>query len=243
LFAETDEIAVGLHLCFELALPRDTPAANVAEQVRLLHEKAAQLPFAEVTPLLRVSAADTLGDVNVFDCSLEDFFRLCTHIRLDQRVETTDNRIDHLPDAVGFAVHPGRGCEAATFGLAWVPPKGEDGNRLHGEPYIWHWHTACKTQYASVVSDEHLIHCHTTLVALLDEAITLGFEVTVRDETHYWETRDTNRLVAEVQEMNRVVARIAGALHDAMGDKARTEGAIFKHPRFEELESEPRKDR
>ena len=89
------------------------------------------------------------------------------------------------------------------------------------------------------MSDEHLIHCHTTLVALLDEAIQLGFEVTVRDETHYWETRDADRLVAEVREMNRIVARIAGAMHDAVGEEARTEGAIFQHPWFEELESEP----
>ena len=89
---------------------------------------------------------------------------------------------------------------------------------------------------------EHLIHCHTTLVALLEEAIRLGFDVTVRDETHYWETRDTARLLAEVREMNRVVARIAGALHDAVGDKAHTAGAIFEHPEFEELETRGRSE-
>ena len=62
--------------------------------------------------------------------------------------------------------------------------------------------------------------------------------MTVRDETHYWETRDTNVLLAEVREMNRIVAQFAGALHDAVGERARTEGAIFDHPEFEELESE-----
>ena len=125
----------------------------------------------------------------------------------------TGARTDLLPDAVGFAVKPGDYCEAATFGLAWAPPKDEDGNRLHDEPYIWHWHTVCKTQYASVISDEHLIRCHTSLVALLDRAPALGLGVTVRDETHYWETRDTGRLLAEVREMNRIVARFAGACH------------------------------
>ena len=30
---------------------------------------------------------------------------------------------------------PGRYCEGATFGLAWVPPKDDDGNRLRDEPY------------------------------------------------------------------------------------------------------------
>ena len=38
--------------------------------------------------------------------------------------------------------------------------------------------------------------------------------------------------------MNRIVAQFAGALHDAVGERARTEGAIFDHPEFEELESE-----
>ena len=74
---------------------------------------------------------------------------------------------------------------------------------------------------ATAVADRvRLLHCHTTLVALLEEAIRLGFDVTVRDETHYWETRDTNVLLAEVREMNRVVAQFAGALHDAVGGRA-----------------------
>lgn len=228
---------MGLHLCYELALARETAATVVAERIRLLHEAATRLSFAKVSSLVRTTDGEPLGDVNLFDCSLEDFFRLWARIRLDPGTRNTDKRADRLPDAVGFAVHPGRYCEAATFGLAWVPPEDEDGNRLHGEPYVWHWHSLCKTQYALVVSDEHLIHCHTTLVALLEEAIRLGFDVTVRDETHYWETRDTNVLLAEVREMNRIVARIAGALHDAVGERAQTEGAIFSHPEFEVLET------
>jgi len=229
---------MGLRICYELALPRDAPAIAVTERVRLLHEAATRLPFAEVTALLRLAEGDALGDVNVFNCSLEDFFRLGAHHRLHRNDAHTGNPVDRLPDVVGFAVHPGRYCEGATFGLAWVPPEDEEGDPLHGEPYVRHWHACCKTQYASVVSDEHLIHCHTTLVALLEEAIRLGFDVTVRDETHYWETRDTNVLLAEVREMNRIVAQFAGALHDAVGERARTEGAIFDHPEFEELESE-----
>jgi len=232
---------MGLHLCYELALPRETPATAVAERVRRLYDAAGGLPFAKISALVRVTEAEPLGDVHLFNCTLEDFFRLFAHGRLHPIEPYTDEPTDRLPDVVGFAVHPGRGCEAATFGLAWLPPVDEEGDRLRGEPYVWHWHTCCKTQYASVVSDEHLIHCHITLVRLLEEAIRLGFDVTVRDETHYWETRDTNVLVAEVREMNRIVAQFAGALHDAIGDRARTEGAIFDHPEFERLESEHNK--
>lgn len=124
---------------------------------------------------MQATAGAALGDVNPFDYSLEDFFRLWARVRLDPVDERTGERADHLPDAVGFAVHPGRYCEAATFGLAWVPPEDGEGDRLRGEPCAWHWHCVCKTQYASVVSDEHLIHCHTTLVAQLEETIRLGF--------------------------------------------------------------------
>ena len=92
----------------------------------------------------------------------------------------------------------------------------------------------CKTQYASVVSDDHLITCHTALVALLDHAIALGVDVEVLDETGYWESRDSAVLVESVHKMNQLVAKLAGGLSDAMD--GRVEASIFEHPRFEHLE-------
>jgi len=228
---------MGLHLCYELALPPDTPESDVAERVRRLYAEAVRIPFELVGPFVRTTAGESLGDEAEADDPLGHWFRLGAAIRLDDRDPVTGGRTELLPDAIGFAVHPGRGCEAATFGLARVPPEDDEGNPVHGLPLIWHWHSTCKTQYASVVSDEHLIHCHTSLVALLEAAERLGFQVIVRDETHYWETRDAARLVAEVHEMNRIVAHFAGALHDAIGDRARVDGAIFEHPDFEELET------
>jgi hypothetical protein len=88
------------------------------------------------------------------------------------------------------------------------------------------WHTCCKTQYASVVSDEHLIRCHLSLVSLLEAAAGIGVGVTVRDETHYWETRDTDRLIEEVHRMNRIVAKLAGRLGDAVGEGFKVGGSI-----------------
>jgi len=108
---------MGLHLCYELALPRETAATAVTERVHLLHEAATRLSFAKVSPLVQVTAGETLGDVSLFDCSLEDFFRLWARVRLDPMDGDTGTRADHLPDAVGFAVHPGQYCEAATLGL------------------------------------------------------------------------------------------------------------------------------
>ena len=228
---------MGLHLCYELRLPRHFSLDGVAERVGALHRVAVTLPFDTVGPLVRMTAGETLGEVADADSGLAYHVRFCAGIALDPRDPVTNTRIDVLPDAVAFAVNAGDRCETATFGLAWVPPEDEDGNPCHGEPFIWHWHAVPKTQYASVLGDEHLIRCHTSLVALLDKAAELGFEVTVRDETHYWETRDTSVLLAEVREMNRIVAHFAGAFHDALREHGHVAGAIFEHPEFEELET------
>lgn len=131
--------------------------------------------------------------------------------------------------ARGFLAHPGAGSEPATFGLL----RRADGD---GVPREWFWYCACKTQYAAVQGDDHLVACHTSLVALLDHAIALGIDVIVRDETHYWETRSAERLIEEVRAMNRIIASFAGALSDAMGPAHAVQAPIFEHPRFERLE-------
>src|SRR6185295_16872175 len=180
---------------------------------------------------------ETLGDRNDTESGLVSYIRFCARIRLDPRNPVAIKQTEVLPNAVGFAVNAGDRCETASFGLAWVPPADEDGYSLHDQPYVWHWHAVPKTQYASVLGDDHLIRCHTSLVALLDKAAELGFDVTVRDETHYWETRDTNVLLSEVREMNRIVAHFAGNFHDALREHGHVGGAIFDHPDFEELET------
>ena len=131
--------------------------------------------------------------------------------------------------AMGFLVNPGRGCETAHFGFL----RRADTNGAHAE---WFWRCSCKTQYASTVSDEHLVACHTALVRVLDHAISLGINVDVDDETHYWDTRDESRLVDEVHKMNQIVARFAGRLSDEIGEGKDVQASIFEHPRFERLE-------
>lgn len=97
-----------------------------------------------------------------------------------------------------------------------------------------------QTEYASIVSDEHLIACHRSLVEILDAAPALGIGIEVRDETGYWKSRYANQLVAAVAEMNRIVARMAGNFNDAVRsagvDSRQVGGAIFQHPDFERLQ-------
>jgi hypothetical protein len=74
------------------------------------------------------------------------------------------------------------------------------------------------------------------IVAILDEAERLGFELEVRDEGRYWETRSVQVLLTEVSTMNHILARVAGALHDALPEEHAFDAEIFRHPDFEHLE-------
>jgi hypothetical protein len=72
---------------------------------------------------------------------------------------------------------------------------------------------------------------------MLDYAGKVGVDVVVRDETHYWETRDEQRLIAEVRKMNHIVAAFAGRLGDlGVPGSGELRAPIFGHPRFERLE-------
>src|SRR5262249_28971131 len=99
----------------------------------------------------------------------------------------------------------------------------------------WYWWCACKTQYASVVSDEHFVKVHTGLVAMLDAAIELGFVVDVIDEGGYWESRSKEVLVASVTRMNQLIARLGGTLSDALGNAKKHEALILHRRRCERL--------
>lgn len=230
---------MGLTIHYTLALPPDTPALVVTNRVGRLRATALRIGFAQVGPLVRTTAGQSLAEAFGPRDALAHWFRFSAAMHLDERDPITGGLTDALPEAVGFTVHPGRGSEAATFGVARVPPADAPRTPARGVHLVWHWRSACKTQYASAVGKEHFVRCHTSLVSLLEAARRLGFRVTVLDEGGYWETRDSSRLVAEVERMNRIMARFAGAVHDAIGDAVRVEGPIFEHPEFERLETSP----
>jgi hypothetical protein len=190
-----------------------------------LHVHASSLGFDEMTPILhQVEPGNTE--------TLPGYFWRWAEVIADPDPELELRCIGDVATATGFGIHPGRGCEAANFGF--LHRAETDGSNAE-----WFWHHCCKTQYASVVGWEHLLHCHTSLVALLDYAIERGIDVVVRDEGHYWETRDTSRLITEVDYMNKVVAALAGRLGDAIERTGHAVGApIFEHPEFEHLEME-----
>jgi len=236
---------MGLHICYDLSLPGETPGARILEVLGELRTLASR-PGVRVTPMLQVTLATLLSKPPFVWHNLDRFFPFWASLQLRERdgtVEYRDADRDRIT-AIGFAIHPGHGSEAATFGfvrpLVETPASDAEVPEKCG---AWYWHACCKTQYASVVSDEHLVRCHLLIVELLEALQRLGVEVDVRDETGYWETRSTARLITEVAKMNAIVARFAGAFHDAMPPGLRAGGAIFEHPEFERLETDGGKNR
>ncbi|HUF30540.1 MAG TPA: hypothetical protein VMM77_07720 [Gemmatimonadaceae bacterium] len=240
---------MGLHLCYELALDPATLESTVIARVAALREQALALPFGAVSDVVRLTEDDLAKRRPLRGLAFTQLEDVVQHSAASTRNELYCRQVGNSEDdgyagegevpssvrtlAIGFAVAPGRGCEPAAFGLTSLRYAEGAGER-------WWWHQCCKTQYASVVSDEHLLRCHGSLVALLDGAETAGFEVVVRDETGYWESREPRQLFDAVGRMNRLVARFAGtftdAVRDAGADGRQVRGEIFEHPDFERLE-------
>jgi hypothetical protein len=218
---------MGLHLNYELRLPATTQVSKVDLLLARLRDHATSLPVARVSKLF--GSRPVAADWQDTEDPLEGAFRLWSSIIAEPFENDTPRLIGDVETARGFSINPGRGSEIATVGFM----KRADES---GSVQEWFWYCGCKTQYASVISDNHLVVCHTSLINLLDRAIGLGIDVVVSDETRYWETRDEAQLIAEVQAMNRVVAAFAGKLSDAIEPKHAVVAPIFEHPRFERLE-------
>ena len=220
---------MGLYLCYRLTLPGRTHVDVVREKLHALKAFAETLGFERVLGPSEHTVDDLIEDerdiVSIMATAMcgdpPDFYG----------VPSGD------PCALAFAVAPGEECEPAVFGF--VAPgsrNGTDEDDMH--PGEWFWSGCCKTQYASVISDEHLVRCHAGLVRLLEHASTLGITVNVEDETGYWEHRSAQELIKVVRDMNRLVARVAGEMERRLGDEHRIDAPIFGHPEFEHLEME-----
>jgi hypothetical protein len=239
---------MGLSICYELLVPAGETEATVREYIAALRAHAVKLPFGGVSPVVQLTERHLSGPWPVHGLAfrrLEDVVNVTARFaredlyRRQLGMAGDDYSSVQVPDdlatrAIGFSVAPGAGSEPAAFGLVTV--------RADRGVNTWHWHCCCKTQYASVHGDDHLIRCHGSMVALLDAAREIGLGVVVHDETGYWESRDERELLARVTDMNRIVARFAGSFTDHIrtsgGDSRRVQGEIFAHPDFERLESE-----
>lgn len=241
---------MGLTLYYEFGLDDEAvdAARDVLEQLR---GKALTLPFAEVDELKYVDEAETIelkqevqrtsyGGPAVFlsqaSCGVQNE-------ELSRELGEDQYHVVEPECFLRFTIFPGDGCETAVIGLSRLPPTTIISEREWSTGLSrWHWHSFCKTQYASnpqFGGVDHFLKCHLGLVELFDFANELGILKRVSDDTRYWENRDVNELRRSLDEMNRIVASFAGALKDAIGDEAGgVQAPITDFPNFEHLEAD-----
>lgn len=249
---------MGLTIHYSLALPAKTTLPEVRQKVGALRQACLDLPMQEVGELMEFK-----GEQCNFDRLPRDHEHRWFLCQADTTVLFRYNRggkpvpVDDwengtygrsvLPNhIVGFSTWPGEGCEQANIGLSRFPKTVSVGNRwspkdhrLKVEGDGWRWHSFCKTQYAREGGLENFLRCHLSVVAMLDAAKRLGFNVDVNDEGFYWERRNVADLVKQIGEWDSFLAGFAGALKDAAESKGMAiQSPIMDRKDFERLEAQ-----
>jgi len=165
---------MGLTLFYDLRYPAERSREEALAAIGALRARAAQLPVGYVSPLfdLSVESDDSNESERVAG---RRFLRFCAECLADPFVDDDHPRfMGNADSAFGFAVNAGDRCETATFGL--IRRRADADGREE-----WFWWSGPKTQYASLVSEEYFVEVHCRLIAILDAAVELGFEVDVRE--------------------------------------------------------------
>jgi hypothetical protein len=141
-----------------------------------------------------------------------------------------------------FPVDFGADCEWLWLGLCRYPATIVVDGRTRATKLgaRWRFGRFCKTHYASLHGWENFVRCHVGAVELLGAWRGLGGRVKISDEGGYWPRRHLGTLRQNLEQMNGLVAALAGAVKDATEGEGRAPvGApIFAHPQFERLEAE-----
>lgn len=194
-----------------------TTAEHCLAGLEKLRQAALDLPFETVSNLIHLTGKD--ADHRFYDRDHEFVWPLIQaqeHVYLDDRRGFSSISVPPK-EVFFFSTWPGEECEEANFGLARYPATvTRDGKRFRVPGSGWRWRSFCKTQYASNVSVEHFLRCHSAVCALLLKAEELGFRVAVDDEGGFWGNWDFAALVREVGEWNNMVASSTRALQDAL---------------------------
>jgi hypothetical protein len=149
-----------------------------------------------------------------------------------------------IPPEAGwiFPVDFGADCEWVWLGLCRYPATVTVGGKKRTTKLGTRWQFAhsTKTQYASLRGWENFVRCHVGAINLVGEWRGLGGGVKITDEGGYWPRRNLGGLRQRLDQMNGIVAALAGAVKDATDDDGRAPvvSPIFAHPQFERLEAE-----
>ena len=251
---------MGLTIHYTLSLPAKTTLPEVRQKLATLRQACLDLPFQEVGEMLEFKGEDC--DFQKRDQNDPLRWFLC---QADGQISFKYNPAGKpmpvklgedgsygrnvLPEhIIGFNISTGMGCEESNVGLSRFPKTVMVKNRASGKSYRlpvadggnWQWSSFCKTQYANSPECgglEHFLQCHLSVVAMLDAAKRIGFEVTVNDESDYFEKRDVHGLVKAIGSWDQMLAAFGGSLKDAAGAAGMTiESPIFERKDFEALE-------
>ena len=219
---------MGLTVHYKLQLPANLTAPAAEQLVRAAHRRAAALVRQRgLDKITRVRAANP---DHPFSCQFV----------LEKRGKETCGH-DVKPDCGWmFSVLPGPGCESAEFGLCRYPATIKVGRRtLRTGCGGWGYAGSCKTQYASLHGAENFLNCHQAVIELALLWKETGATVKITDEGDYWPGRNEAALRKSLDQLNRLVAAIAGALKDAADEGGPSvESPIFQHGQFELLEAQ-----
>jgi hypothetical protein len=250
--------SMGLTIHYSLKLPAKTLLPQVKQRLGALRQACLDIPFAEVGELMEFMGEtecnfdlrDREDPVRWFLCQADTI----VHFKYDRagKPVPVQNWADGsygrsvLPEhVVGFSTYPGSGCEECNVGLSQFPRTVSIRNRWSQKDHRikvadgdgWRWHSFCKTQYAREHGLENFLRCHLSVVAMLDCAKRIGFDVVVNDEGHYWQTRNLETLVREIGSWDQMIAALGGSLKDAVGNTGMAiESPIFARKDFEQLE-------
>jgi hypothetical protein len=190
-----------------------TSARQVRTIMQRLRRRAVELGFAKVGSLRVFPSRTATGRQRRLPTSDREWY--------SEKLEVGGRAYEVPPrNLIAFSALPARGSEGANFALVRYPRHLQvaGGKRLATNLVGWQWHDFCKTQFASnprFGGVESFLRAHLSLVALLDDAITLGLNVDVYDDGKYSNDRDAARLAAEVNSWNEMLAGFGGKLKDS----------------------------
>ena len=220
---------MGLTIHYKLALPRPVSSERVYFIVHRVYRQMEQF----------VARSGLAGISQIIPAIKEPFAVL--YRRAGPRFP--DQWVQVKPQAGWcFTVDVGEGCEPAMFGLCHYQQQMRLGEAVLPTRcgYGWRLEGFSKTQYASLHGEAHFLKCHRAVIKLAHFWKKFGIKVKIYDEGGYWPNYNKRKLLAEVGQMNRIVAGAAGAMKDLADEQGGTpvESPIFRHSRFEVLETE-----
>jgi hypothetical protein len=223
---------MGLTVHFKLIAPPGTDASRARELVRAMRRRAQSFKQRG-----RVDALLPIGDTR------EDLRWAMDGRSVPHPWRPGEQSWIEIPAVEGclFPVQVGEDCEPLWLGLCRYPKTVLlGGRRYRTHRSGWRFQGFTKTQYASLHGWEHFRRCHTAVVDLLAGFHGLGLTVEISDEGDYWPGRSLDNLRRNLDEMNGVVAAVAGVFKDAAGDAPQNpvRSPIFAHKDFERLEAE-----